>query len=84
MWPIATIPKAAILAGHARYAESRERPRHGSDKLRAEDGQPGTSERSLGPIEVYGTGHLQFVDTPTRVLTDQLQSYFPVTNATIY
>lgn len=80
MWPIATIPKASILLATL-DTQDHESPETRLYKF--ESKKKSYFGAIVGPFEVYGTGHLQFVDTPTRVLTDQLQSYFPVTNATI-
>ncbi|MGZ0179043.1 MAG: hypothetical protein ACKVIQ_19420 [Acidimicrobiales bacterium] len=80
VWPVATIPKSTILVATLDMQEHESRETR-IDKVQSKKG----SEVGVivGSIEVYGTGHLQFTGPPTRVLTTQLQSYFPVTNAVI-
>lgn len=80
MWPVVTIPKAAILLATLDM-QNHESGQTRIDKLRPKtDSQVGVI---VGSIEVYGTGHLQCHGDPTRVLTSQLQSFFPITDATI-
>lgn len=79
-WPVATIPKRSILVATLDMKEHESRQTR-IDKVQTKRGsQVGAI---VGSIEVYGTGHLQFTGAPTRVLTTQLQPYFPVTDATI-
>ena len=79
-WPVATIPKPAILLATLDMVEHESRQTR-IDKVQSKRGsQVGAI---VGSIEVYGTGHLQFTGAPTRVLTTQLQPFFPVTNATL-
>lgn len=79
-WPVATIPKSTILLATLDMQEHESRVTR-IDKVQTKKGsQIGAI---VGTIEVYGTGHLQFSGAPTRVLTTQLQSFFPVTDATI-
>jgi len=80
VWPIATIPKATILVATLDMQEHESRQTR-IDKVQSKKGSE--IGAIVGSIEVYGTGHLQFTGAPTRVLTTQLQPYFPVTNATI-
>lgn len=80
VWPVATIPKATILIATLDMQEHESRQTR-IDKVQSKKGSE--IGAIVGSIEVYGTGHLQFTGAPTRVLTTQLQPYFPVTNATI-
>lgn len=80
VWPVATIPKATILIATLDMREHESRQTR-IDKVQSKKGSEVAA--IVGSIEVYGTGHLQFSGAPTLVLTTQLQSYFPVTNATI-
>lgn len=80
MWPVATIPKAMIVLATLDM-HNHESGQTRIDKLRPKtDSQVGVI---VGSIEVYGTGHLQSRDNPTLVLSSQLQSFFPVTDAMI-
>lgn len=80
VWPVATIPKSTILLATLDVQKHESRQTR-VDKVQSKKGsQVGAI---VGSIEVYGTGHLQFSGAPTQVLTSQLQSFFPVTNATI-
>lgn len=79
-WAVATIPKVSILLATLDMAEHESRQTR-IDKVQTKQGSEVGA--IVGSIEVYGTGHIQFTGAPTRVLTSQLQSYFPVTNATI-
>lgn len=79
-WPVATIPKSSILLATLDQVEHESR-RTRIDKVQSKKGsQVGAI---VGTIEVYGTGHLQLAGSPTRVLTTQLQPFFPITEATI-
>lgn len=79
-WPVATIPKATILLATLDMPEHESRQTR-IDKVQTKKGSEVGA--IVGSIEIYGTGHLQFTGAPTRVLTSQLQSYFPITDATI-
>jgi len=79
-WPVATIPKTTILLATLDMMEHESRQTR-IDKVQSKRGSEVGA--IVGMIEVYGTGHLQFTGAPTRVLTTQLQPFFPVTNATI-
>lgn len=79
-WKVATIPKRTIQLATLDVEEHESRQTR-IDKVQAKKGSEVGA--IVGSIEVYGTGHLQFTGAATRVLTSQLQSYFPVTNATI-
>lgn len=79
-WPVATIPKKTILLATL-DAEEHESRQTRIDKVQTMQGSEVGA--IVGSIEVYGTGHLRFSGAPTRVLTNQLQPYFPITNATI-
>jgi len=79
-WPVATIPKATILLATLDMEEHESRQTR-IDKVQTKKGSEVGA--IVGSIEIYGTGHLQFTGAPTRVLTSQLQSYFPITDATI-
>ena len=79
-WEAATIPKSSILVA------TLDRPEHESrqsriDKVQVKRG--GAVAAIVGTIEVYGTGHLQFTGSATRVLNSQLQSFFPITDAMV-
>jgi len=79
-WPVATIPKSTILVATLDMQEHESRQTR-IDKVQTKRGsQVGAI---AGTIEVYGTGHIQFSGAPTRVLTTQLQPFFPVTDATL-
>ena len=80
MWPVATIPKSTILLATLDMTEHESRQTR-IDKVQSKTGSEVGA--IVGSIEVYGTGHLQFSGAPTRVLTTQLQPFFPVTDATI-
>ena len=79
-WPVATIPKSTILIATLDMQEHESRQTR-IDKVQTKTGSEVGA--IVGTIEVYGTGHLQFTGAPTRVLTTQLQPFFPVTNATL-
>lgn len=79
-WPVATIPKTTILLATLDMVEHESRQTR-IDKVQSKKGSEVGA--IVGTIEVYGTGHLQFTGAATRVLTTQLQPFFPVTNATI-
>lgn len=79
-WPVATIPKATILLATLDMQEHESRQTR-IDKVQAKKGSEVGA--IVGSLEVYGTGHIQFTGAPTRVLTTQLQPFFPVTNATL-
>lgn len=79
-WKTATIPKSAILLATLDMQEHESRATR-IDKVQTKKGsQVGAI---VGSIEVYGTGHLQFTGSASRVLNSQLQPYFPVTGAVV-
>lgn len=79
-WAVATIPKAAILLATLDMEEHESRQTR-IDKVQTKTGsQIGAI---VGTIEVYGTGHLKFTGSAARVMTSQLQPFFPVTNAVL-
>lgn len=79
-WPVATIPKSAILLATLDMEEHESRQTR-IDKVQSKQGsQVGAI---VGTIEVYGTGHLRFTGSASRVMTSQLQPFFPVTNAVL-
>jgi len=80
IWPMAAIPKKVILLATLDMQEHESRQTR-IDKVQAKKGSEVGAV--VGTIEVYGTGHLQFDGAPTRVLTSQLQPFFPITDATI-
>jgi len=79
-WPVATIPKATIVLATLDMQEHESRQTR-IDKVQSKKGS--SVGAVAGSIEVYGTGHIQFSGSPTRVLTTQLQPFFPITNATL-
>jgi hypothetical protein len=79
-WPVATIPKSTILLATLDL-EGHESRQTRIDKVQSKKGSEVGA--IVGSIEVYGTAHLNFSGAPTRVLTTQLQSFFPITDATI-
>lgn len=79
-WPVATIPKGTILLATLDMKEHESRQTR-IDKVQSKRGSEVGA--IVGTIEVYGTGHIQFSGAPTRVLTTQLQPFFPVTDATL-
>lgn len=79
-WPVATIPKSAVLLATLDMQEHESRQTR-IDKVQSKKGSEVGA--IAGSIEVYGTGHLQFTGAATRVMTTQLQPFFPITNATI-
>ena len=79
-WPLATIPKSAILMATLDMEEHESRQTR-IDKVQSKTGsQVGAI---VGTIEVYGTGHLRFTGSAARVMSSQLQPFFPVTNAVL-
>ncbi len=79
-WPVATIPKSTILVATLDMPEHESRQTR-IDKVQTKQGSEVGA--IVSTIEVYGTGHLQFTGAPTRVLTTQLQPFFPITGATL-
>lgn len=79
-WPVATIPKERVLAATL-DVEGHESSQTRIDKVTRKAGRQ--LGAVVGSLEVYGTGHLNFQGHPTSVLTTQLNSFFPVTDATI-
>ena len=79
-WPNATIPKSGILLATL-DTEEHENRQSRIDNLQSKTGsQVGAI---VGSIEIYGTGHLRFSGSATRVLSTQLQPFFPITHATL-
>lgn len=79
-WPVATIPKSAILMATLDMEEHESRQTR-IDKVQSKQGsQVGAI---VGTIEVYGTGHLRFTGSAARVMTSQLQPFFPITHAVL-
>lgn len=79
-WPVATIPKSAILLATLDMEEHESR-RTRIDKVQSKQGS--RVGAIVGTIEVYGTGHLRFSGSAAQVMTSQLQPFFPVTNAVL-
>jgi hypothetical protein len=79
-WPVATIPKSAILLATLDMQQHESRQTR-IDKVQSKQGsQVGAI---VGTIEVYGTGHLRFSGSAARVMSSQLQPFFPITNAVL-
>lgn len=79
-WPVATIPKSAMLMATLDMQEHESRQTR-VDKVQSKQGsQVGAI---VGTIEVYGTGHLRFKGSAARVMSTQLQPFFPITNAVL-
>ena len=79
-WPTSAVPKSAITLVTLDQAEH-ESSATRADKVTKKSGtQIGCVASS---IEVYGTAHLNFEANARTILSQQLRSFFPVTDATL-
>lgn len=79
-WPSTAIPKNQIILATL-DTNQHESSNTRVDKLTQKAGnQIGCV---VGTIELYGTGHINFVSSAREVLMNQLPSFFPVTDATL-
>lgn len=77
-WPDTVIPKKDIVMA------TLDTPRHESATTRVDKVQQKAGTKFgcvVGAIELYGTGHLDFVSSARDVLLHQLPHFFPVTDA---
>lgn len=80
VWPTATIPKKTVLVATLDI-DAHESSTTRIDKAKRKSG--GQVGAIVDTIEIYGTGHLTFQGDAKRVLTTQLSTFFPVTEASI-
>ena len=79
-WPATVIPKNDIVIATL-DTEQHESAQTRRDKVTQKaDTKLGCL---VGTIELYGTGHINFMSTPREVLLHQLTPFFPVTDATM-